>query len=323
MFLSLPFSYCTKKLLPLLLFLMMQLFIGQAKAQQTPLSAAIKNNDLAEVKKKLDTGADPNEADADGDNLLMYAALYASADVMERLLEKGADPIAKNKDGETPLMWSIPHPEKIKRLLQHGAIIDAKAETGNTAFLVACVGSKQHDLIKLFVEQGADPFIKNHKGETALMRAALFGDTATLSYLLGKGIDINARANDSTTALINAIFNVNREATIFLLNRGADADLIGAFGLTAVSAAVTYNDTESIKAILQKAKNIDAVDRDGYSSLMWAAYNEHDNTEIIQSLLDRGANVNLKAKNGTTALSWALQKGNTKTVALLKKAGAK
>jgi ankyrin repeat protein len=56
---------------------------------------------------------------------------------------------------------------------------------------------------------------------------------------------------------------------------------------------------------------------------MWAAYNEHDNVAIIQALLDKGANVNLKAKDGSTALSWALKKGNTATVALLKKAGAK
>ena len=316
-------QYSLKKLFLLLLVFMVQLFTWQTNAQPTALFAAIRNNNLTEIKKNLDNGADPNQADKDGDNLLMYAALYASADVMQLLLDKGADPNAKNREGETPLMWSVPHPEKIKKLLQQGAVVNARAVTGNTALLVACVGSGQSDLIRLLVEQGADPLVKNNRGETALMRAALFGDTMTLSYLLDRGIDINARATDSTTALINAIFNVNREATIFLLERGADADLIGAFGLTAVSAAVTYNDMASIRAILKHAKNIDAVDRDGYSSLMWAAYNEHDNIEIIQALLDRGASIHLKAKNGTTALSWAQQKGNTKTVALLKKAGAK
>ena len=55
---------------------------------------------------------------------------------------------------------------------------------------------------------------------------------------------------------------------------------------------------------------------------MWAAYNEHDNPSIIQALLDNGADVNIKAKNGDTALSWAMKKVNTKTVAVLKGAGA-
>jgi len=58
------------------------------------------------------------------------------------------------------------------------------------------------------------------------------------------------------------------------------------------------------------------------TALMWATYNEHDNPEIIQAFLDKGALVNIKAKDGSTALSWAMKKGNTATVALLKKAGA-
>jgi ankyrin repeat protein len=44
---------------------------------------------------------------------------------------------------------------------------------------------------------------------------------------------------------------------------------------------------------------------------------------MIQALLDKGADVNVKSKNGATALSWASKKGNTATVMLLKKAGAK
>ena len=56
--------------------------------------------------------------------------------------------------------------------------------------------------------------------------------------------------------------------------------------------------------------------------LMWAVYNEHDNPQIIQAFLDKGALLNIKDKNGETALSWAMKKGNTATVALLKKAGA-
>ena len=61
----------------------------------------------------------------------------------------------------------------------------------------------------------------------------------------------------------------------------------------------------------------------GITPLMWAVYNEHDNVDIVKAMLDKGANVNLKADDGSTALSWALKKGNTGTVALLKKAGAK
>jgi uncharacterized protein len=308
----------------LIIFIPICFCILQLKAQPSKsLFTAVKNNDIQELKSLLGQGADPNSYDDDSDHVLMQAALYASVNCMQLLLEKGSDPNAVNKVGETALMWCVDDPGKIKLLLRHGADINAKAKSGNTALLIACVGYGKYDIVKLLLDNGADPLVKNKKKETALMRTSLFGDTATISLLLSKGIDINAMDRDSSTALINSIFNVNRLVTIKLLESGADPDMVAFFGLTAVSASVTYNDVESINAILEKAKNINAPDNGGYTSLMWAAYNEHDNTKIIQALLDKGADVNIKAEDGSTALSWALKKGNTATVALLKNAGAK
>jgi ankyrin repeat protein len=298
-------------------------YFPAANAQSSKeLFAAVKKNNISELRSLLNKGADPNSYDDDSDHVLMYVVLYSSIDIMQLLLEKGSNPNAKNKTGETPLMWSVHDITKTKLLLDNGADINAKAASGNTALLIASVGYGKYEMIKFLIDRGADPLAINNRKENVLMRAALFGDTATISLLLSKGIDINAMRSDSSTALINAIFNVNRLVTIQLLERGADANLVSSFGLTAISAAVTYNDVESIKAILKKTKNINALDYDGHTSLMWAAYNEHDNPEIILALLDRGADVNVKAKDGSTALSWALKKGNTATVALLKKAGA-
>ena len=76
---------------------------------QTPapkIFAAVKNNDLEEVQRLLQQGADPNAVDEDGDPLLMYAALFSSVDCMKLLIEKGSDPNAKNNFNETALMSS-------------------------------------------------------------------------------------------------------------------------------------------------------------------------------------------------------------------------
>lgn len=295
---------------------------GSAFSQAPPqLPSLIKANDITTVKGLL-TKSNSNSVDEEGDPLLMNAALYASADMMELLLKKGADPNAKNKDGETALMWAVQDIEKIKLLLKHGADVNKASASGNTALLIACVGAAKYETVKLLVDKGANPSHKNLRRENALMRAALFGDTATLSLLVKSGNEVDAMDSTGCTALLNAIFNVNRPATLWLLNNGADADKVGNFGLTGVTAVVTYNDVPSVNAVLKKAKNINVVDSLGISALMWAAYNEHDNPAIIQALLDKGADVHLKAKNGDTALSWAMRKGNTATVALLKKAGA-
>jgi ankyrin repeat protein len=297
--------------------------ISKAQTPSSKIFTAIKNNDIKEIRSLLEQGADPNGHDEDNDNLLMWATLYSSGDCMQLLLEKGSDPNAKNDFGETAIMWCVHDIAKMKLLIQHGADVNVKARSGNTPLLVAAVGTANYDAVKLLLDNGADPLAVNNKKENALMRAATFSDTATVSLLLNKKIDINALSTDSTTALLNATLNVNSPITIQLLENGANPDKICVMRLTALSAAVTYNDLVSVKAILKKAKNINVQDIFGNTVLMWAVYNEHDNVEIIQALLDKGAKVNLKAKDGATALSWAQKKGNTATVALLKKAGAK
>jgi ankyrin repeat protein len=298
-------------------------FVVSGQTPAAKIFAAVKNNDSKELKTLLDQGADPNSYDEDGDHLLMYAALYSSVACMELLVEKGCNVNAKNNLDETALMWAVHDLEKMKLLLQHGADVNARAKTGNTPLLIASIGHGKYDAVKLLLDKGADASTLNNKKENALIRAALFGDTATVSLLLSKGIDVDAMAADSTTALFNATLNANRPVIFQLLERGADPDKICFFGLTPLTGAVVFSDPESVKAILKRSKKVNAQDAGGNTVLMYAGYREHDNVDVIQALLDKGADVNIKAKDGATALSWASKKGNTATVALLKKAGAK
>jgi len=298
-------------------------FVVSGQTPAAKIFAAVKNNDSKELKTLLDQGADPNSYDEDGDHLLMYAALYSSVACMELLVEKGCNVNAKNSLDETALMWAVHDLEKMKLLLQHGADVNARAKTGNTPLLIASIGHGKYDAVKLLLDKGADASTLNNKKENALIRAALFGDTATVSLLLSKGIDVDAMAADSTTALFNATLNANRPVIFQLLERGADPDKICFFGLTPLTGAVVFSDPESVKAILKRSKKVNAQDAGGNTVLMYAGYREHDNVDVIQALLDKGADVNIKAKDGATALSWASKKGNTATVALLKKAGAK
>jgi len=294
-----------------------------AQTASSKIFEAVKNNNIKEVKILLDKGADPNSVDEDGDYLLMNAALYSSVECMQLLIEKGSFVNAKNKIDETALMWSVHDFAKMKLLIQHGADVNAKAKTGNTPLLIAAIGYGKYDALKLLLDKGADALAVNNRKENALIRASLFGDTATVSLLLSKGLDINSLTLDSTTALINAVLNANKPIIMYLLEKGADPDKLGFFSLTSLSFAVIFTDAEAVKAILKKTEKVNAMDAGGNTVLMYAGYNEHDDVEMIQALLDKGADVNIKAKNGATALSWASKKGNTATVALLKKAGAK
>ncbi len=307
--------------LVLLHFLVLYAFAGNTQDQS--LDDFIRANDTRNIARVLKSNGGINKADAEGDTPLMLAALYGNAETIKWMLRKGADPNGKNSEDETALMWAIHDLQKIRILLEHGADINAKTKSGNTALMLASVGNNQYEVVSYLLEKGADALCRNKRNETPLIRAAIFGDTATLGLLIRKGNDVNAIDSNGFTPLLQALFNVNREATVYLLKNGADPEKVVAFGLTAIIAVVTYNDLPSVLAVLEATKNVNAVDEGGINALMWAVYNEHDNTAIIKALLDRGVDIHMKDKKGMTALDWARKKGNTKTVALLLKAGAR
>jgi ankyrin repeat protein len=65
---------------------------------------AIRSGDLAQAKKLLDEGADPNEVGADGQTALMHAAGAGQTKLVERLLDAGAEPSLEDETGETALL---------------------------------------------------------------------------------------------------------------------------------------------------------------------------------------------------------------------------
>jgi ankyrin repeat protein len=295
----------------------------QVRAQQVSLFDAVENNDFKELKLLLDKGATPNAYDDDSDNVLIDATLFASIDCMKLLLQHKANPNLKNKYGETPLMLCVNDTAKMKLLLQYGANINDSSLSGSTALLIACGAGSSYAAVKWLIENGANPLAKRWGNETTLMRASQYSDTMIIRLLLSKGLDINAHPW-GFTPLMYAARSANWPAIFCLLNNGADANIPDQTNTTILLWAAEQNNLEAVKALVKKTSDINTVDGlGGMTPLMWAAYNEHDNPQIIQTLLDNGAKVNMKDKNGSTALSWAMKKGNTETVALLIKAGAK
>ncbi len=300
------------------------LLLAQPAVAQSlpPLLQAIKDNELPQVETLLKAGADIKTADSDSDNVLMYAALYSTVDCMQLLLQKGADPNAKNKLGETAILWCTHDLQKTKLLLDHKADVNSKTTTGNTAFLAACVGPSQTEMIRLMLQHGADPLVRNNRKSTSLMQVAQFGDTVAAKLLLGKGVDINAKGPDGFTALHLAIKLENKNMVYWLLRQGADPDAHDDYRATPLGYAVLSNDLVMVKTFIPLTNAINEQDIDSTTALMWATYHEYDNPDIIRALLDAGASVAPKDKKGQTVLDWALKKGNTATVEVLKKAGA-
>src|SRR5260370_39724653 len=109
---------------------------GPVAPKTQSLFEALRQGDVAKVKAAIDNGVDVNSRDADGNTLLMQAAVYAAAADLEFLLARGADVNAANKAGHTALMRAMPDIAKVRLLVEHGADVNASGQ-GATPLLIS------------------------------------------------------------------------------------------------------------------------------------------------------------------------------------------
>jgi ankyrin repeat protein len=220
---------------------------GSPRGGLTPLMYAARDGKLNAVKALLAGGAKLDVQSADKSTALLIASINGHFDVAKYLVEHGADANLPSMDGATPLygvlhvQWSReserPQPS-IKReetsyldlmqlLLDHGANPEAKltralwytgfgngyeaaSDIGTTPFW-KCASVGDIDGMKLLLSRGADPFVINKDGVTALLIAtgagthgnddieAPAGRLAAVKYLVEDlHLDVNASDNGST-----------------------------------------------------------------------------------------------------------------------------
>jgi uncharacterized protein len=104
-----------------------------------------------------------------GESPLMMAALKARLPQAKRLIQREAE---VNKPGWTPLHYAASNPEPVSAemvalLLENHAYIDAASPNKTTPLMMAA--HYGHDsVVKLLLEEGADPMLRNEQGLSAI-----------------------------------------------------------------------------------------------------------------------------------------------------------
>ena len=250
--------------------------------------------------------------------------------VIKILLDAGVSINQKNYEGDTALhiVAKQDHYYKTaKELLTNGADLNIRNKYGDTPFSnfgYNLMFYYNNDLVKLFIEHGADPDIYSGRGKTLLYIFAgyYFADEYNIdsfTTLINNGADINKfDKSHEYTAFTNAVYRNWSGNTLTLelfLNNGANVNLENKNGNTAIHAV---KHESSLDILLKAGADINHKNNDGNTALhLLCSCNckkysnnedfQHikDKESLINEFIKRGASINIKNNEGIT-VKWLL-----------------
>ncbi|KFA79048.1 hypothetical protein S40288_08774 [Stachybotrys chartarum IBT 40288] len=224
--------------------------------------------------------------------------------------------LVRYKD-QTPLSWAV-NERKIglcKLILQAGAQVNEPNAAGETPCLLAVKGSSS--MMKLLLDNGANPNVRDKTGKTAVMLASVKGYNLILGLLLDRGAEIDTKNDEGDTPILLTLQRGYLETVKLLIERGADINIKNEMGRTAVMLASVHGYRTIVELLLDRGAEIDAKNKEGDSSLLLALQNGFPETAKL--LIARGADINVKNKMGHTPVSLASTHGYTTIFELLLK----
>ena len=241
--------------------------------------------------------------------------LFGTAADVKKLLDGGFDVNSATKSGgTTALMMAAPDAEKMTLLIDRGANVNARSETKYTALMVAAqYGIHSTPAVRLLLAHGADASQSQGKplfNADPLFLAAYAGNAEVLPDLLKAGASLNGEMTLIGTSNSDAISGSVRHAYLdvadVLVQLGAPVDRTDA-RITPLVKAVLGDQVEMARFLISKGADVNHVDGNGMTPLLYAASIDFGSPAMIDMLLKAGARTDMKTKEGKTALELARQ----------------
>lgn len=153
-------------------------------------------------------------------------------------------------------------------------------------------------------------------------QAAKNGDVATVKAMLDRYPELaDARENSmfELTALHGAAYKGEVEVARLLISRGADVNARASDGNTPLVEAATHNRLDMVKLLLDSGADVNAANDRGDIPLHWAA--ARGNQEVVRLMILKGADVNARNNDGNTPLGLAVSKGHEEMTEMLRQSG--
>jgi ankyrin repeat protein len=296
--------------------------------RRATLQEAVAANQVEEVRKYIDAGAELNTVYRDGQTLLIRAVTRGHIDVARLLLDHGAD-VNGNPDARlNPLILAIDqrHVPMANLLLDYEPDLSLTDSGGYTPLLRALM-TGSNELVERLLTQGADPnrFVGSHcsldiavqAGDVEIVRELVsHGAKVTVSSLrLAKSDCLQAIFEESSPEekrrqVARAIVDKNTELMRRLIDAGFDTNTPIAGTHTALAMASRVGDAPTVRLLLDHLAGSPSAD------LLRAAV-DSGSTETLGLLLDRCADLNTDEASSGSLLLATVERGGPQAVKLL------
>ena len=164
-------------------------------------------------------------------------------------------------------------------------------------------------MVEALLEAGANINAVDNDGHNALMHTCLgHGDKDTINLLVQKGLDVNQRSNQGSTALHFAAGNDHVEVLNILKNKQANIQAVDNCGDTALIRACCFSGGVcTVRWLIDQGTDVTHVNNEGFTAFHYAAQN--GKLDIIK-LLHRS---NAALLNMSTAEGYAISYASNKT----------
>ncbi|KAK0625339.1 ankyrin repeat-containing domain protein [Bombardia bombarda] len=305
---------------------------------ETPLYSASKSHMKDAVEKLLEMKADPNICSQPDRSAALHAACQTlgrnqnedALKVISCLLEHDASPALKDRKGWTPLHHAAKNLDACRLIIgSHGerSSLLAERSNGGSTPLMRAAQNGSVEVMKLFLEHGADPTNLNKFGSSALHWAARGRHRDAVKLLIDnkhRVVSPSIRDSSGPTVLHGAVFGGNQEIIEYLVSlQGVDINAqVERLGTPLCLAAALYARASKVeekpkepdtgdkwlrvcKTLLDLKADVNSAGGADCSPFHHAA--QGGKQDLATLLLEHQANINIFSKKFGTPLSSAIE----------------
>lgn len=212
---------------------------------RTLITAAVAQGDVSRVEALLDQGADVDKKDELGQNPVAVALSRDDTAMMGILLSRGALMTPEQRNVFMQKSASAGDLEALKTYLAAEKLPAFAIDSSDAILMAAAAG--HDDIVKLFIEYGANIENEDATGQTALALAVSAGYEDVVETLVYDGADVNKTDINGELPIVTAAKNGSLPIVKLLVQGGANTSKKNKYGWTALEAAESFDHDDVAK----------------------------------------------------------------------------